>query len=356
MPLLLHIAMLSITLWGVAQARPFLVPLFISALLAFLLAPFVRLLRRFKFPEPLALTLSAILLVLPLPGFTYVLIRQGQALVRDFPKIANSLESALRDLSNISLLERFNLLSSLNPTSLVDKLISGAGEGIQLALAGLGALVNAGSQLLLVLLFTLLMLASRAHLRTTAEEILASPESRRLLDDVTSLVERFLLMRLIIVAIVGFVDFGILTIFGLNYSVLIATFLGLLTLIPMIGFILAVLPPILVSISMRHSLLSTVALIIALLIVSVIEGNLLTPKMVGKSLNLNALSTFIGLFAGGLLWGIWGMLLSVPILGVLRIALSASPSLSPWGDLLAADKGIQVSVSKQPQKKKDKAA
>jgi predicted PurR-regulated permease PerM len=47
------------------------------------------------------------------------------------------------------------------------------------------------------------------------------------------------------------------------------------------------------------------------------------------------LATFLGVFAGGLLWGIAGMFLSVLFLGVLRIAFSATPALEPWGELLA---------------------
>jgi hypothetical protein len=62
----------------------------------------------------------------------------------------------------------------------------------------------------------------------------------------------------------------------------------------------------------------------------------ITPKWVGHRLKLNFLATYLAFFAGGLLWGAWGMILSVPLLGLIRIACIASPTLRPWAFALGA--------------------
>lgn len=331
-------ALLVVVLWGAAQGRPFLVPLSVAALLAFMMAPLVRLLVRVRVPELLAITISALALVLPCLGLIYALIRQGQAFVGDLPNIIMSLEDQLRAFSRSAFAQRLGLGEFFDPFNITKQLGESAGQGVTLVISGLGAVLSAGSQLALVLLFSVLMLASRRRLRHCAEQVVSRNkrfESKQLINDVSTLIQRFLVARLSIAFMIAAVDFAILAAFQVKYSFLLATFLGVMTLVPAIGYLISVIPPIFVSIAMGHSLLSTLFLFGALTGVSAIENYFLTPKLVGGRLNINALATFVGLFAGGLLWGIWGMLLSVPILGVIRIVFSALPSLQPWGELLA---------------------
>ncbi len=337
---------LVILFWGISVGSPFLIPLCIAALLAFLLAPLVRIMKIVRIPEWLAITLSAILLLLPFSAVGYLLLNQGQALMHDFPKIIRSLNQLFFNLSHSAFGERLNLSEQLDITKLTNNLAMQAGQGIQILLSGLGAVLNAGSLTALVLLFTVLMLASRAHLRRSGEALLAQSEDlnpKAVLDDIASLIERFLISRALIVLIIGAADLGILLFFGIDYAALLAAFLGVMTIVPAIGFILGVLPPIIVALTTGHSVLATLALVGALFVMSIIEGNVLTPKMSGKSLNINALTSFVGLFAGGLLWGLWGMFLAIPILGVVRIAFSASPRTAAWGDLLS-DKPARQTV------------
>ncbi|MBI3558336.1 MAG: AI-2E family transporter [Deltaproteobacteria bacterium] len=338
-------AFLIILFWGISEARPLLIPLSIAGLLAFLLAPFVRLMKSLRIPEWLAITLSTILLLLPFSAVGYLLLDQGQALSHDFPKIIRSLNRLLNQFAQSSIGHRLNVSSELDITMLTNRLAQRAGEGIQILLTGLGALLNAGSQTALVLLFTVLMLASRAHLRRSSEAILSNAENIKasmMLDEITRLIERFLISRALIVVIIGAADLAILMIFGINYAALLAAILGLLTIVPAIGFILAVIPPILVSLTTGHSVLATALLVGCLFIMSIIEGNVLTPRMSGKSLNINALTSFVGLFAGGLIWGLWGMFLAIPILGIVRIAFSASPRTAAWGDLLSDKPAVRI--------------
>ena len=331
-------ALLVIVMWGAAQARPFLVPLCIAALLAFLMAPLVRAMQRLRVPEWLAITTSALLLILPVLGILYTLFIQGQHLLQDFPAIIMSIESELKTLSRHVIVKRFELSSYFQPSVLLGRLASGAGQGVQIAIAGIGAALNAGSQLALILLFSIVMLASRDRLHRSAVRLSktnGNSQSVRMIDDASILIQRFLIARFTIVLIIAAADMVILLAFNLKYALLLATFMGFMTLVPALGFILSVILPILVSLSTGHSAFATLLMFGALAMMSAIENYVLTPKLLGNRLNINALATFVGLFAGGLLWGIWGMLLSVPILGVIRIIFSEIPALQPWGELLA---------------------
>lgn len=331
-------AFLVILLWGISAAQPFLVPVCFSALLAFLMAPMVRYLRRFHVPEWAALSLSAIVLLLPFAALCYGIFEQSQKLIRDFPRIVAQLDALITRAAQTSLANKLGWSGGTNLSSLFERLASRAADGIRVVMAGLGALLNAGSQTILILLFAILMTASRMHLRRSGERILAKYEALQgpaMLDEVTRLIERFLIARLLIVLLVGAADAAILVGFSIPYTLLMGAFLGLMTLVPVVGFIVGVIPPIVVSLALKNSFPVTVLLFCALFVMSIVEGNVLTPTMVGRSLNLNALFTFLGLLAGSLLWGIGGMFLAIPILAILRIAFAASPQLWPWAALLS---------------------
>lgn len=354
-------AALIVVIWGVTEAKPFLVPVCIAALLAFLMAPGVNLMRKIGIPEWLAIAVCSLVLLFPFFGFGWVLVSQGQAFLQDVPSIIAWCKRALTNLSNTALGQRLHAAQYLNTSALIERLSSSIDSTLQFAISGLGAVLTASSQTALVLLFSVLMLASRRQLRSSAER-LASKVLRQdglgvtLLDQTSWLIEKFLIARLLIVLIIAAADTSIVTAFGLKYAVLMGAFLGIMTLLPAIGFIIAVIPPILVSLSMGFSIVRTIALAAVLLTMSAIEGNVLTPTMVGRSLDINALSTFIGLLAGGLLWGIWGMLLAIPFLGILRIIFAAIPDLEPLGDLLATAPTLQTNTGEGEKKKKGEAA
>jgi len=332
------LALLVIVIWGCEQSRSFLVPLAISALLAFMMAPLVRTMKKNQFPEWLAITLSSIVLVLPFMALIYVLVWQGQALAADFPAITAALSKWLDALVNSRMGRWLHITREIDIPAVIQRVQGSAVQGIQLILTGLGALFGAGSQLALILLFTILMLASRRHLRLSSERIISHSFGlgrSTLLDEVVLLIEKFLIARLLIIVIIGAADTIVLTLFSIPYAFLLGSVLGIMTIVPAIGFIVSLLPVLIVALAQGNGLVSMIGLTLVLTGMSIVEGNILTPKMVGKSLNINALSTFVGLFAGGLLWGIGGMLLSIPILGAIRITLSSSPTLYPWGDLLA---------------------
>jgi predicted PurR-regulated permease PerM len=337
-----RIAYLVVIIWGVAAAKPFLLPICLAGLLALLMAPIVKLMLALRAPEWLAITVSALILLLPFVALGFGIERQGESFVREFPSIIKSVGDTLNLFGETKLGQRLGLqakegVSTLS--NLLAKISSQTERGISLILGGLAAVLNAGSQMGLIVLLAILMVASRDHLRKSSEAIVAQLElfdSPRLLTRVVNLIERFLLARLIIVAIVGGFAALVLQLAGVAYGLVLGAFVGVMTLVPAIGFIVSLIPFFVVAIATHLSLPRTFVSLAALLLLNIADNYLFTPKFVGNRLNINPLATFIGLLGGGLIWGIWGMLLSVPFLGVLRIVLSAIPAARPWAELLAA--------------------
>lgn len=326
----LKLASWIIILWGASQAKLFLVPLLLAALLGFLMTPLVTLLRKRKIPEWAALFLAAFLLFLPVMGLVFLIVKEVMILVRDYPILLASLRNYWASLETNPTLRQFEFLDF---AYIQEKLSEQAGRGFSFLLESLRALAEASAQLVIVLFFSVIMLAGRFQLRKSAVKLMGHA---RLLDAITLLIEKFLIARLGIALLVACVDIIILKCMGSRYSVLLGSILGLSTLVPVVGFFLAIIPPIALSLAVGHTFLSTFILVALLYIVSSIESHFITPKYLGRQLNLNLLATFIGLFAGHLIWGMWGMVLSIPILGVTRIILEATDKTRPWASLLAA--------------------
>ncbi len=72
--------------------------------------------------------------------------------------------------------------------------------------------------------------------------------------------------------------------------------------------------------------------------VQFLEGNFITPKITGSRISINALAAILALLVGGKIWGIAGMILAVPAVGILKIILSYSDELKPLVILLGDEK------------------
>ena len=356
---LITLATLVVVVWGVGEARTFLIPVCIAALLAVLMSPLVRFFNRRRFPEWLSIAVSTILLLAPVISALSFLGYEIQLIIRDLPKIGKALNQFILDLAQKELPSSLNISTQTLLPHITERVVNSAGEGLQFILFGVKGVFEAGIQALVVLVLAIVMIAARRDLRHSFEGAMAlrkakklavksnipktqSPNSPDLINSIVQLVEQFILTRVIIVAIVGVLDFIILRGFSIEFSFILATFFGIMTLVPAVGFILGLTPTLIIAISYGHSLGNILGTLGCLTVISAIESHILSPKLLGTRLNLNLLATLLGVLAWSLLWGVWGLLLGVPILGILRIVLCQSPTYRRWGMLLADSKSSEA--------------
>jgi predicted PurR-regulated permease PerM len=109
---------------------------------------------------------------------------------------------------------------------------------------------------------------------------------------------------------------------------------GILNLLPYIGGLIAIVLPVLMVTAVSDGFSTQLAIIGAYLFIQFIDNNILVPRMVSKKVQINALISIIAVLLGGALWGVAGMFLSIPIIGVLKIIFDRVEDLKPWGRLL----------------------
>ncbi|MCA4894072.1 MAG: AI-2E family transporter [Cytophagales bacterium] len=125
-----------------------------------------------------------------------------------------------------------------------------------------------------------------------------------------------------------------LLLLGIEHAIFFGFLSGTLTMIPYVGITIGAALPTLLALVTKDSGWYAVGVIAVHSFVQFLEGNFITPKITGSKISINALAAIVALLVGGKIWGIAGMILAVPAVGILKILLSYSTSLKPFVILL----------------------
>jgi len=143
---------------------------------------------------------------------------------------------------------------------------------------------------------------------------------------ITDQIQKYIITKIFVNAGAGIlVGFG-LYLFGVDYPVVWGLFTFLFNFIPTIGSAFALILPVLFTILQFDSLGITIGVILFMITVQTISFNLIEPIVIGKRLKLNPLVILLSVLIWGWIWGILGMLMSVPLTAVINIILANSDS------------------------------
>lgn len=145
---------------------------------------------------------------------------------------------------------------------------------------------------------------------------------------------RGVLIVLIILGVLNSIGFLLL---GLKYAILLGFLAGFLNIIPYIGVLIGSLFPIVIALVTKDSALYAVGALGVCVFTQFLENNFITPKVVGSSVSINPLASILALLGFGMLWGVVGMVVAIPLMGMLKIVCDAIPGLQPYGYLLGED-------------------
>jgi len=128
-----------------------------------------------------------------------------------------------------------------------------------------------------------------------------------------------------------------LSIIGLQQALFFGVLAGLLNIIPFIGSMVGSSIPILVLLLTRESYGAPIAAAIYFLSIQLIESYFLTPNITGNKVKLNPMATIMALLLGALVWGVAGMILFIPFLGILKVIFDNIEPLRPYGYIIGKE-------------------
>ncbi len=202
----------------------------------------------------------------------------------------------------------------------------------------LGAAASLG-QALVVVFIAYFVLASGDSFRRKLAKIAGPTFARRrvtvqALDEIGQQIHRYLLVQVFTSVLVGLVTWLAFALVGLEHAAVWGVVACLLNFVPYLGSLVVAGGAALVAFVQFGTLDMTLAVAAIVLGIHVVSGNLLTPWLTSRTNRLNAVCVFVGVLAFGWLWGVWGLLLGVPVLTSLKAVCDRVEGLQPIGELL----------------------
>lgn len=151
---------------------------------------------------------------------------------------------------------------------------------------------------------------------------------------VNSVIRGYISGLLIVVFIAGALNSIGLLILGIEHAIFFGFLSGMLTVIPYVGITIGATFPAMLALVTKDSAWYAVGVVGVHAFVQFLEGNFITPKVTGSRISINAMAAILALLVGGKIWGIPGMILAVPAVGIAKILMSYSTTFKPFVSLM----------------------
>jgi predicted PurR-regulated permease PerM len=203
----------------------------------------------------------------------------------------------------------------------------------------IGSIFTLAGNLVVIFFLIFFLLISGPHMRNRLVEIVgADPERRRvssIIDDINAQIQRYLLVLLVTAVIVAVLTWIVLAWMGVQHAAMWGILAGIFNSIPYFGPVIVSGGLLVVGLVQGGGMTQALQMSGAAVVITSLEGWLVTPPLMGRAERMSALTVFLGVLLWTWLWGEWGMLLAVPMLAVVKSVADHSPRLKPLGRLMA---------------------
>lgn len=329
---------LGLLILGLQIFKPILMPLAFGLLFSLLLLPMTRdLEKRLRFPRPLAILCSITLVIIVLGLVIWFLSMQLMSLASELDTIGQNIEDLVGRAQEF-MYTRFGI-SPPDKNELVQSAI-GSIQEITTTFLGSTISITTGAiaVLTLVPIFVFCFLYYRDHLENFLFKFVAKDRRSGIIQTMTNIqhvVQSYITGLMIVIVVVAMLNSAGLLLLGVKYAIFFGVFASILTIIPYIGILIGASLPAIFTLATTGNLVDSVLVVLVFMFVQFLEGNFITPFVVGSKVSINPFAAIVALLIGGEIWGAAGMVLSIPIIAMLKVIFDVYPPLQPFGFLLA---------------------
>ncbi|NOX89215.1 MAG: AI-2E family transporter [Calditrichaeota bacterium] len=331
----LSIIIVFLIVWVLYIGRAIILPFLVALFLAFILDPIVRLFTRFKIPVPLAVLITLILAFVILYLLGLLVYANVQMFVEQFPKyqerMLQSIDNFMESFNHILSQQKYQIYLDRKTWSQIDWIA--AVKNLDIAkglLNSVGSFLTFLFKTIIVIIFLAYLLMGKRNIDKKIRLAFDHAQAERILsilNSVTTQVQKYLGAKTLVSFMTGGISILIFVIFGLDFAIFWGFLIFLFNFIPNIGSIIASILPVIFSLVQFGSVSKAFWMLVALAFLQTLMGNVIEPRLMGRSLNLSPLMVIISLIFWGYLWGVAGMILAVPILATLTIVFENVPEL-----------------------------
>lgn len=322
---------------GLYFAREFLIPIAISALLAMLFVPLSRWFERQGLNRILSAFFCVLVFLLSIGAIIGLLSWQAQGISKDLEEIIVRINMIIEEIREfiaqnigISAERQKQWLSkqSGSPSTLTAGII-------------LGSIMGLIVKFILVIVYLFLFIYYRSHLKKFVLMIVpdsANIKTEEIIRDGGKVAQKYLSgvsSMIVVLWIMYSIGFSIV---GVKSALFFAILCGLLEILPFIGNLTGSFITVLAVISQGGNNEMIAGVILTYLLIQFIQTYFLEPLIVGSEVNINPLFTIIVIVFMEIVWGIAGMILAIPMLGIVKIICDHVTPLKPYGFLIGKSK------------------
>lgn len=347
------LALLSFSVVALYYAQSFLIPLAFAGLLAMLLLPVSKWLEGKGMHAGFAAILSVMFLIAIAAGIIALLAWQLSDFIGSVQQLEQLVNSAVRRVQQM-IHQAFSITPKEQTEIVKQQSQHGGSSGLATTLVStvMGILVD----IILTLVYIFLFIFFRRHIKNFIYKVVPSDErsnARSVIADAAKVSQQYiagLASMIVILWIMYSIGFSIV---GVKSAIFFAILCGLLEIVPFVGNLTGTAITVLLTIAQGGNTGMIVGVIVTYAIVQFIQSYILEPLVVGSEVNINPLFTIMVLVLGELLWGIPGMILAIPLLGILKIIFDHIEPLKPYGYLIGENKKKSTGLLDKLRKRKN---
>lgn len=307
--------------------RDILIPLSFAVLISFVLYPVCAWLERKGTGRLSAIIIAISILVILGALLLWLLVSQFLEFLSEWPSLRVKINQAIEDLSAF-LVDMFNV-SREQQKNIVSKMSDQSGSDLLVVIRNaLSASAVSAVLFFLIPVYAVLILYYRHHWLNILYRLFPSERAESLREILGLTIEtyyNFIKGMALVYLIVGILNSLGLLLLGIPHPFLFGFIASILTFIPYVGIIVGSLLPISMAWITYDSVFYPLGIVAIFTFVQYLEANVIFPIAVSSRLNVNTLVMLIAIFTGGVLWGMAGMILFVPFLGIVKLIADHNP-------------------------------
>ncbi|KEO75866.1 AI-2E family transporter [Anditalea andensis] len=341
---------------GLVLAEPFLVPLLTALVLALLMLPIANRLERWGWSKILATSVSTLTLLIVTLGFITLLIVQIKQFADDWDMMQSKLEDKFEEISewlvNETPIEK-EQLDRVTPKEISEA--NGAAQEYQeeaareeedeeaeemgeQAVSALGAFMSFSVDFLITFVYVFFLIHFRGRFKEFLLRLFPLKRRQKVKEVIyqSSFVSRNYLAGRILLGIILTILYSIgLYISGMENAILISMLAAALSIIPFIGNVIGYGIAIAVSLLTNGDTSALLIITATFLIAQFIDSYILQPIILGDKLNVHPFFIILSVVLGNAVWGVMGMVLSIPLFAIVAVICRHVPELNPFGYLFS---------------------
>ncbi len=329
---------LALTSYILILAQSVFKPLLAALIVGLLLKPMSSLMERVRIPRALSSVLSILVVFIILTGLSIFFSAQISNIASYLDQIEERI-STMIDKGHNWAEDQFGIEPERQTSYLKDSMSNLMKNSSSFFGSTISATAGFFSGFFLFLIALFFFLYYRSFLVSFLYKVFKRPTHNRLkttLHKVENVVRQYILGLFLVIIIIAVLNTVGLLALGIEHAIFFGVMAAILTIIPYIGILIGALLPALFALVTHDSLWYPVGVILVFWFVQFLEGNFITPNIIGSQVSINPFAAILGLFVGGMMFGALGMILAIPALAIIKVICDSIDSTKPIGYLIGS--------------------